>query len=216
MCGLYSMTTAKEAVRQLFPKGWQWSETADLFEPSAKVGPSAKGPGSPSNIRLVALQTEGVTRFGTMRWRYEMKWMREMGRRPPINAKIETLFSNGMFKYSARDRRCLIVVDAFYEPKGPKPKPGDPRRDQYIFNFGDGRPFALGGIWAHYKAEDDDFFGFAIVTTNPGEPVADIHDRSPVILDSPAEWETWLEGDQGEVMVFEEPIDRPDLVACQM
>lgn len=38
---------------------------------------------------------------------------------------------------------------------------------------------------------------------------------SPVILDGEAEWETLLEGDQGEVMVFEEPIDRPDLVAQQ-
>ena len=42
--------------------------------------------------------------------------------------------------------------------------------------------------------------------------VGPIHQRSPVVLDGQAEWETWLEGDEGEVMVFEESIDRPDLV----
>ncbi len=60
---------------------------------------------------------------------------------------------------------------------------------------------------------DDDFYGFAIVTTNPGAPVAEIHHRSPVILDTPAERETWIEGDKDDVMLFEQAIDRPDLVS---
>ena len=205
------METAAEAVRRIAPAAWEWSESADLFEPSAKIGPSAKGPGSPSNIRLVALHTDDVTKFGTMRWRYEMAWMRQKGIKVPINAKIETLFSNGLFKHSAKSRRCLVICDAFYEPKGPKVR--GQKREQYRFAFEDGHPFSLGGIWAHYKAEDDDFYGFVIVTTRPNDQVGPIHQRSPVILDGNAEWETWLEGDQGEVMVFEEPIDRPELVA---
>lgn len=83
-----------------------------------------------------------------------------------------------------------VGFDGFYEPKGPK----GAKREQYNFRFEGGRLFALGGIYAHYRAEDDDFYGFAIVTTNPGAQVAGIHDRSPVTLDTPAERETWLEG----------------------
>ena len=203
MCGLYSLTTTHEAVRQFFPEDWEWSESADLYVPSAKVGPSAKKPGSPSNHRLVVLQRDGAVRFGTMRWRFDTGW------KPQINATIEKLFTSSMFKNSALHRRCLVIVDGFYEPKGPK----GGKRDQYSFRFDDGRPFALGAIWKRRNTEDDDFYGFAIVTTNPGAPVAGIHPRSPVILDSPAERDTWLEGDQTDVELFEQAIDRPDLVS---
>ena len=211
MCGLYSKKTTHEAVREFFSEDWEWTESADLYDPSATVGPSAKGPGSESNIRLVALHKDGSTRFGTMRWRYEMSWMREKGVKVPINAKLETLFSNGLFKHSAKSRRCLVIVDGFYEPKGQAVR--GQKREQYRFTFDDGRPFALGGIWANYRDEEDEFAGFAIVTTRPGAEVAPIHQRSPVILDTPADRETWLEGSQDDVMLFEQSIDRPDLVS---
>lgn len=205
------MKTTHEAVRQFFPPDWEWSDSANLYDPSAKVVPSAKGAGSASNIRLVAVHRDGGIRFGTMRWRDETARMRQKRIKVPINAKIETIFSNGLFTHSARNRRCLVIVDGFYEPKG-KAVRGQ-KREQYSFAFADGRPFALGGIWAHYQHEDDEFSGFSIVTTRPNEQVSPIHQRSPVILDSPAERETWLEGDQNDVMLLVQPIDRPDLVS---
>lgn len=115
-----------------------------------------------------------------MRWRYEMTWMRQKGIKVPINAKIESVFSNGLFKHSAKSPRCLVIVDGFYEPKG-KAVRGQ-KREQYSFTFDDGRPFALGGIWAHFRDEDDEFSGFAIVTTRPNEQISPMHERSPVIL----------------------------------
>lgn len=54
--------------------------------------------------------------------------MREKRLRVPINAKSDTMFRNGMFKYSSRERRCLIIADGFYEPKGPK----GTKREQYL------------------------------------------------------------------------------------
>lgn len=212
MCGLYSLESSDELIRRYFPDDWEWSESADLYVPSRTIGPSAKKPGSKSNHRLVALSDGNIVRFGTMRWRFEKVWLRE--KKAPIhpNAKIEGMFTNGMFSHSAKNRRCLVIVDGFYEPKGPK-LPRGQKRDQYFFAFSDGRPFALGGIYAHYKAEDDDFFGFSIVTTNPGAEVSEIHPRSPVILDTPNERDSWLAGSEDDVELFKEAIDRPGLVA---
>ena len=202
MCGAYRLLTAHEAVIGFFKDSWQWN--ADV-EPSEKIGPSAKKPGSPSNHRLVVRNDE----FVTMRWRFEMKWMRNKGINVPINARSETIFTNGLFKHSARSKRCLIVCDGFYEPKGPK----GTKRDQYLFQFDDGRPFALGGLWTTYKGEDDEFDGFTIVTTTPNDQVAPIHGRMPVILDSPEEWDSWMHGSQDDVVHLCQPGERPSLHA---
>ncbi len=205
MCGLYSLTTAHEAIRQAFPSAWSW-EVADVPS-SQRIGPSAKSPHSASNHRLTVRNGPGGPAFVSMRWRYESRWMREKGVKVPINARAETIFSNGLFKYSARDRRCLAIVDGFYEPKGPK----GPKREQYRFSFEDSRPFALGGIWISFRGEDDTFDGFAIVTTKPNSQVAEIHGRMPIILDDEQAWTAWLSGDQSDVAQLAAPIDRPSL-----
>lgn len=208
MCGLYSLKTTHEAVRDFFPKNWSWNYPGDPA-PAGKIGPSAKKPGSPSNDRLVVRGDQ--PEFVSMRWRFESKWMRDKGVKVPINARSETLFTNGLFKYSARDRRCLIIVDGFYEPKGPK----GTKREQYLFAFDDRRPFALGGLWSKYKAEDDEFEGFVIVTAAPNGQVLPIHSRMPVILADEAEWGAWMQGSRDDVEQLCQPIERPDLAATR-
>ncbi len=207
MCGAYRLTTATEAIRQLFSEDWLWSESAELYEPSARLGPSAKKPGDPANHRLVVRQIEDGTEFATIRWRFEMKWMREKGTRVPINVRSESMWTNGMFKYSARDKRCLVICSGFYEPKGPR----GGKRDQYLFSFPEQPVFALGGLWARYRAEDDSFDGFCIVTTRPNDQVGRIHDRMPIILEHEYEWIDWLTGTEDDARQLCEPIERPNL-----
>jgi putative SOS response-associated peptidase YedK len=52
-----------------------------------------------------------------------LKWgFRTEAKKPsaPINAKAETLFEKWPWKHSAVNGRCLIPMDGFFEPKGPK------------------------------------------------------------------------------------------------
>lgn len=202
MCGAYRLQTPHEAVVGFFDDDWSWDDSAAQAA-SDKIGPSAKRPGSTSNYRLVVRDN----RYVSMRWRFESKWMREKGVKVPINARAETIFTNGLFKYSAKDRRCLIVCDGFLEPKGPK----GGKREQYLFEFTDSRPFALGGLWTSFRTQDDTFDGFVIVTTTPNTQVAPVHGRMPVILDSPDEWQAWMHGSENDVIDLCKPIERDQL-----
>ena len=68
-----------------------------------------------------------------MRWRYEMAWMCEKGIKVAINAKLETVFTNGPYEHLAKSRRCLVIVDGFYKLKGKAV--GGQKREQYSFAF---------------------------------------------------------------------------------
>src|SRR6516164_7937440 len=61
---------------------------------------------------------------------------------------------------------------------------------------------ALAGLWENWKSPAGEWVrSFAIVTTEPNELCAELHNRMPVIL-APETWPTWL---------GEEPADRAQL-----
>jgi putative SOS response-associated peptidase YedK len=94
-----------------------------------------------------------------------------------INARVETV--------SARPLpfRCIIFADGFYEWRGRKP---------VYYTMKDERPFAFAGIWQPVTEGEPPS---AIVTCEPNELVARVHDRMPAIL-SDDELDAWLsEGD---------------------
>jgi len=60
----------------------------------------------------------------------------------------------------------------------------------------DDEPFALGGVWRHWRSPDrkHDMDTFAIITVEPNELVAEKtgHDRMPLIV-ARRDWQRWLE-----------------------
>jgi putative SOS response-associated peptidase YedK len=98
-----------------------------------------------------------------------------------------------MFRRSFRERRCLVVADAFIE--GPeKERLGRP----YVVYPRDGeRPFSLAGIWDEWTdpGTGEIVRSFAIITTVPNKVTQAIdHHRSPVLLDSEQERE-WIDAE---------------------
>ena len=75
-------------------------------------------------------------------------------------------------------RRCLVVVDGFYEWR-------DTDKQPFYFHRVDSKPFALGGV---VMGE-----GAAIVTSDPLTGIVELHDRMPLIL-AKQDWARWLEG----------------------
>ena len=108
-----------------------------------------------------------------------------------INAKAETLMSNKTWQDSFLKRRCLVPVDTFIEWR----KDGK-RRLPYVFAMKDESPFALGGVWCHWRSPDrkHDMDTFAVITVEPNELVAETtgHDRMPLIVGT-RDWQRWLE-----------------------
>lgn len=73
----------------------------------------------------------------------------------------------------ARESRCLVVADGFYETTAPA-DPKQKRRDWWLFETASGEPFALAGLIRDGR--------FTLLTCAPGPDVAPIHDRQVAVL----------------------------------
>ncbi|MDQ4068838.1 MAG: SOS response-associated peptidase [Actinomycetota bacterium] len=147
--------------------------------PSWNVAPGAE-------ILAVAGTSSG-RRLGPMRWGLVPSWSTDPDRGPrPINARVETLLDRPAFAEPLARRRCLVVVDGFYEWRRP---PGAPKQPYFLDQAdGPGDPLALAALWDRNGGE----VTCAVVTGPSDDELAWLHDRMPVRLD-PSKWDAWLD-----------------------
>ena len=128
--------------------------------------------------------------FASARWGLMPSWAEPGGRPPPINAKCETIATNGLFRFAYRSRRCLVPMNGFFEWKDIF---GTGKNEQpYAIAMKDGSPFELAGICETWKDEAGvSVRNFAIVTCEPNEMMATIYERMPVILHR-ENYDRWL------------------------
>jgi putative SOS response-associated peptidase YedK len=104
-----------------------------------------------------------------------------------INARAETLAEKPAFRAALKRRRCLVVADGFYEWK----KTGSAKQPMYL-TMKDGRPFAFAGLWEVWRdPAGQPLKTCTIITTEPNELLAEIHNRMPAIL-PPSAYDQWL------------------------
>lgn len=122
----------------------------------------------------------GEAEFITRRW----SWPGPHGK-PVYNYRSE----GRDFRNSARQGRCLVPVDGFYEFTPPA-DPAKKRKDKWLFRWKDAPFFSIAGLW-----KEDDRVGeaFTLLTCPPGPDIAPYHDRQIVLL-APDAWAGWLEG----------------------
>jgi putative SOS response-associated peptidase YedK len=109
-----------------------------------------------------------------------------------INAKAETVTTQPTWRRPFERRRCLVPVDGFYEWKALDGK----RKQPFAFAMQSGKPFAFAGLWDAWKQPDGGWLqSFAIITTDPNELTATVHNRMPVIL-KPSDYDRWLARDE--------------------
>ncbi|MRH99433.1 SOS response-associated peptidase [Kriegella sp. EG-1] len=118
-----------------------------------------------------------------------------------INARGETIFEKASFKNAAKNNRCIIYVDGFYEHHHFKGK---------IFPFFikhiTEEPLALAGLYSQYiDTNGSSFTTFTIVTTKGNSLLKKIHNnpkllepRMPLIL-AEEEEENWLNPSDKEI-----------------
>ena len=193
MCGRYVQTMPAEVMRQLF----HTSGAPPNLAPSWNVAPTQSAP-------VVRRHPEtGERHLDLLRWGLRPRWAKvEKGAREPINARIETVATSGMFRQAYAKRRCLVPADAFYEWKveegGKQPMAIAPAA-------GEGMAFA--GLWEHWRGEGDEIVRtFAIVTRDANATMRAVHNRMPVIL-APEDWAVWLEGDDPLALLRPVPDD---------
>jgi putative SOS response-associated peptidase YedK len=99
-----------------------------------------------------------------------------------INARGESVIDKPAFRAAMHCRRCLFLVDGFYEWQ----KQGT-RKRPYFIRQPSGAPFAFAGVWENWVGPHGEVLeSAAIVTTRANQTLAPIHDRMPVIVQADA------------------------------
>ena len=145
-----------------------------------------------------------IRRFDLMQWGLIPSWAKDptIGNRM-INARSETAATKPSFRSAVKYRRCLLPTDGFYEWKAIS---GQKRKQPYYIRMVDRRPFAFAGLWEHWEGPDGAAIdSCTILTTEPNEMMADIHDRMPVILD-PKDFAQWLDPEVKTADVLHPPL----------
>lgn len=145
------------------------------------------------NPNMAGLSGTGVNHEGNeavlMRWGLIPSWAKDpkIGYKM-INARSESILEKPSFKKPFLSQRCLIPASGFYEWQHL-----DNKKIPYYFKLKDQDLFAFAGLYDEWKdPEGYPLKTFTIITTEPNEVVAPIHNRMPVILPEKSE-DIWLD-----------------------
>jgi putative SOS response-associated peptidase YedK len=140
----------------------------------------------------VAESSEG-RRLGTFRWGLVPFWAKDLkiGAKM-INARAESLLDKSAFRRPFERRRCIIPADGFYEWERVSGK----RKQPWYITRHDGKPLAFAGMWDSWRpvkgSDEGKLRSCVIITGEPNEAIARLHDRMPVLL-APESWDAWLD-----------------------
>ncbi len=202
MCGRYYRRSDKQAIAETFgltglaPElvlaPWDYNVAPTTFQPVIR------------NHR-----DTGERELVSMRWGlvpHTARSLAEYKGLSTINAKAETLLSRPLWRVPFERRRCLVPADGFYEWKAlhaddtaEAAGKGKQEKQPYGFSLRSERLFAFGGLWDAWKdpATGEWLQSFAIITVEPNELTATVHDRMPLILE-PKDYERWLDRTSAE------------------
>jgi len=190
MCGRTTLVTPGPDLRQIFGL----DEVAEL-PPRYNIAPT----------QPIAVIRQ-PRRLELLRWGLMLPNASRGG--PGINARVETVARAPAYRDAFRQRRCLIIVDGFYEWQR-----REKLRQPFAIRRADGKPFALAGIWAPYVTSDGEVVDCCAIITGPATGVvAPLHDRMPLIV-PPDAYATWLAPDTRASELF--GLMKPDATALE-
>lgn len=182
MCGRYTTTDPLDEIVRYFFITNVSPEVTELYRPRYNI--------APSQMVLVIGLRQGERTAAMHRWGLVPRWAKDpsIGNKM-INARAETVNERPAFRTAFRYRRCLIPADSFFEWK----RSGQ-RKQPYRIMMRDERPFAFAGLWEEWRSPDGSTVirSCTILTTEPNELMAELHNRMPVILPTDA-YDAWLD-----------------------
>ena len=178
MCGRFSQFSHLEVLREYFA-----IDNCEIdLPPRYNV--------SPENQVEVVVEAEGKRVLRTMKWGLIPFWSKTPSMEySTINARGETLETRPTFRYSFKNRRCIIPVDGFYEWQGPRGI-----KTPYYFRSKNKIPLAFAGLFDIWRSEEQTINSTTIVKTCANDLVMKIHERMPLILNH-KEQDLWLNND---------------------
>jgi putative SOS response-associated peptidase YedK len=181
MCGRYGFEAGQRELLSRF----QLEQVVEQLTISFNVTPG---------MTMPVVVKQSPNRLDLMEWGFLPEWAKDPNAtRRPINARAETVATSPMFRRALRFQRCLVPARGFYEWQ----KTGSGKQPYWIQVKG-GDLFGFAGLWESWSDQQGrELRTYAIITTEPNELTAPIHNRMPVILPRDAE-DLWLNPDEAE------------------
>lgn len=175
MCGRFRRRSDKQKVVKTFSVTAGLEETD--FEPGDDFSPQSFQP-------VTYLNDDGERQIELMRWAFNLP------DRLLFNARSEDIEHSKFWKDAFAKGRVIVPGDAIFEwkemPKGQK-------KPKYEFTIPGQEPFGMAGVWKLWKHPKTEKWEktFAVLTGEPNELMAPIHDRMTTFLE-PRDYEEYL------------------------
>lgn len=179
MCGRYTRYLPWSEVHRLYRLTLDW-EKGRNDAPRYNIAPT-------QDVPFVTAGENGTHKLREGRWWLVPWWAKEMPKAAMFNARIETADTSPAFRDAFKQKRCLIPGDGFYEWTK---SPADGGKDPWHIHLPEHQPFSFAGLWAHNDKLD--VTSCTIITMPAGDPMRELHDRQPCILD-PEVYDAWLD-----------------------
>jgi putative SOS response-associated peptidase YedK len=138
--------------------------------------------------------------LATGRWGMVPHWWKEA--KPPktsFNARLEEAAGKPMWRDAWSRARCLVPAEGWYEWQAAErvdPATGEirPAKQPYFIRRKDGAILCFAGLMAYWKnpKTGEALRSCAILTADAQGPLAEIHERAPVVLPREA-YDAWLD-----------------------
>ncbi|WP_198538966.1 SOS response-associated peptidase [Mycolicibacterium wolinskyi] len=202
MCGRFAVTTDPALLAQkiqAIDETTSASGDKDVAGANYNVAPTT----TISSVvkRHTEPDDESTRRVRSMRWGLIPPWVKTAEDGTPdnkgpllINARADKVTSSPAFRNSAKNKRCLVPMDGWYEWKGQKGE-----KTPFYMYGADGEPLFMAGLWTTWRPagapkDAPPLLSCTIITTDAAGPLADIHDRMPLTISAP-DWDRWLDPD---------------------
>jgi putative SOS response-associated peptidase YedK len=168
----------------------------------------------PPTRDVVAVRSEaGSRRAELARWGLIPHWAKDSKVGATFNARSDGVTRKPTFRGAWRaGRRCLVVVDGFYEWR-------ESDRQPYAIGMADGGLMTLAGLWETWRSPEGETRQTAtIITTDANATMAAFHHRMPAILTA-AQWPAWLgeaPASEAELLALLAPSDPHLITAWQV
>jgi len=186
MCGRYTLYHDEEDLTALFGlDAFPWT-------PRYNIAPTQFVP-------IVRERPGGARQRLDARWGLVPAWVKDMSsfRALLFNARAETVGEKPAFRDAARRARCALPASGFFEWRAE-----EGGKQPYYVRRRDGAPMALAGLYAE-RSVGEPSRSATVLTTEPNELLAALHDRMPVILERDA-LARWLDPDIRDVFELDD------------
>jgi putative SOS response-associated peptidase YedK len=178
MCGRFTSSQRREAIGERFEV-----DVPEAYQHRFNLAPQQRA--------LIVRERDNEREAVMVKWGLLPRWAKDSKIAfKMINARAETLTEKPAYRSLLNRHRCLIPADGFYEWTLGR----DGKKHPIHFHLPGYELFAFAGLWTSRIDEESGEIieSCTIITTQPNELVAPVHDRMPVILPAVAE-SVWLD-----------------------